>query len=321
MPELLLHNKPVKSVFSLLGEKENDITFSLGWALAQSPSLLQRFVKTLLLGQSSVSFMECVIGLQEFQRDSGITDLEIRGANLHLIIEAKRGWTLPADEQLQKYLRRFRETRAKNQVIVTASECSQSYAREYLPKGIRGIPIRHISWSEVGTLSRFPDGTHAEKRLMQEFRNYIATIVNMQPKESNWVYVVSLNYDEWAPGLTFVDVVEKRRLYFHPYGRGGWPLDPPNYMGFRYGGRLRSICHVESAEVIRNFHKHIPERPSRDDGPHFLYHLGPSIQPAKEVKTGKIFRSGRKWAMLDLLLTSETIADATAKSFERVRET
>ena len=31
MPELLLRNRPVESVFNLLGQKENDITFSIGW--------------------------------------------------------------------------------------------------------------------------------------------------------------------------------------------------------------------------------------------------------------------------------------------------
>ena len=30
MPNLFLHNRPVKSIFNLLGEAENDLTFSLG---------------------------------------------------------------------------------------------------------------------------------------------------------------------------------------------------------------------------------------------------------------------------------------------------
>ena len=52
--------------------------------------------------------------------------------------------------------------------------------------------------------------------------------------------------------------------------------------------------------------------------PHYLYHLGPTIRPAHEVKAGKkIIRSMRVWAMLDLLLTSQTIQDARDNSHAR----
>src|SRR5438105_2523003 len=104
MPELLLHNRPVPSVFSLLGQKENDITFSMGWALSQSPTLLQGFLQSMLRAKRQFGLRELVIALQEFQKDSGITDLEIRAEGLHLIIEAKRGWALPSQQQLKKYV-------------------------------------------------------------------------------------------------------------------------------------------------------------------------------------------------------------------------
>ena len=34
MADLLLHNKPVATVFDLLGQKENDMTFALAWGQA-----------------------------------------------------------------------------------------------------------------------------------------------------------------------------------------------------------------------------------------------------------------------------------------------
>ncbi len=321
MPELLLHNRRVESVFSLLGQRENDITFSMGWALSRSPLLLQSFLQKALRTTHCCDPSGLVVALQEFQKGSGITDIEIRDAGLHVIIEAKRGWILPSQEQLRRYVPRFRQTKAENPLIVTASECSQDYAREYLPAAVERIPIRHISWAEMSALSQFSGGSHAEKRLMQEFRNYIATIVNMQPQESNWVYVLVLNNFEWAPGLTFIQVVEKRKRYFHPYGVRGWPKEPPNYLGFRYNGRLQSIHHVESAEVIRNFHPHFPECPDKEEKePLFLYRLGPAIRPAHEVKNGKVQRNARRWAMLDLLLTSKTISDACEASKVRLKE-
>ena len=47
-----------------------------------------------------------------------------------------------------------------------------------------------------------------------------------------------------------------------------------------------------------------------EDNNYFVYKLGPAIIPAKEVKNGKIYPNGRVWAMLDTLLTADTIAEA-----------
>lgn len=320
MPELYLHQRRIESIFSLLGEKENDITFSIGWALSRCPRFLQQFLQSALNTRSRCGSEDLVVSLQEFRKKEGITDIEIRDPDLHVIAEAKRGWALPTPGQLKKYVPRFKATQAKERLIVTMSECSTEYARSFLPASVDGIDVRHIGWKEISALISLSRATHAEKRLMQELRTYLATIVNMQQQESNWVYVVSLSHTEWATGLSFIDVVEKRRRYIHPYGTAGWPKEPPNYMGFRYDGRLQCIRHVEHAEVIRNFHPHFPECVNKEEAPHFLYRLGPAIRPTQEVKTGSIYRAGRKWAMLDLLLTSKTIADASAQSYKRVRE-
>jgi hypothetical protein len=321
MPELLLHNRRVESVFSLLGQAENDITFSMGWALSRSPLMLQSFIRKALRTTHRCDLNQLVVALQEYQKGSGITDIEIRDADLHVIVEAKRGWILPSQGQLKRYVPRFRQTKAENPLIVTASECSQDYACQYLPSAVDGIPVRHVSWSEMSALSRFRGGSHAEKRLMEEFRTYIATIVNMQPQESNLVYVLALSTFEWAPGLNFIQTVEKRKRYFHPYGVRGWPKEPPNYIGFRYNGQLQSIHHVESAKVIKNFHPYFPEAPDKEEKePLFLYRLGPPIRPANQVKSGKVQWSARRWAMLDLLLTSKTISEACEATKTRLKE-
>ena len=95
MPELRLHNKSVDTIFQLLGEKENDITYSVGWALYRSPSFLQQFLKDVADWEDSAT--EAEIRLQHFWKKKGITDIEIiLGGRLHLIVEAKCGWHLPA---------------------------------------------------------------------------------------------------------------------------------------------------------------------------------------------------------------------------------
>ena len=50
---------------------------------------------------------------------------------------------------------------------------------------------------------------------------------------------------------------------------------------------------------------------------HYVYTLGPAIVPSKTVKTGKIYPSGRVWAMLDTLLTADTISEARDISYQR----
>jgi hypothetical protein len=322
MPELRLHNQPVESVFNLLGEKENAITFSLGWAFSKSPDFLKSFLKKTLPPHVRFDINDLEVVLQERKDKTGITDIEIReinGKNIHLIIEAKRGWTLPNQQQLEKYVPRIKLDNKEAGMIVTMSESSESYARAcHLPSEVKGIPVKHISWEDVGLLCQGSKGSHAEKRLMRELRNYLATIVNMQKQDSNWVYVVSLGNQECAPGLTFKQVVNERRRYFHPYGRGGWPKESPNYIGFRYDGILQSIHHIESTELFKNFHAHFPEYADEEENePFVLYKLGKAIHPEHEVKAGKVVRSLHVWAMLDLLLTCPTISEARDKSNQR----
>lgn len=40
---------------------------------------------------------------------------------------------------------------------------------------------------------------------------------------------------------------------------GGWPLDPPNYLAFRYDSRLQTIHHVERWEVVDDLEPLFPE--------------------------------------------------------------
>ena len=101
----------------------------------------------------------------------------------------------------------------------------------------------------------------------------------------------------------------------------GWPKEPPNYIAFRYGGQLQSIHHIEGYVVTKNLHSEIKEMPDvQKDNEFFVYSLGEAIIPSKTVKTGKIYASGRKWAMLDTLLTADTIYEASEISKQRMNE-
>ena len=95
-----------------------------------------------------------------------------------------------------------------------------------------------------------------------------------------------------------------------------WPKDPPNYVGFRYFGKLQSIHHVESYEIFTNPNEKFQEIPGKKWNPHFLYKLGPAIIPPREVKSGNI-RNRHDWCMLDTLLITDTISEAKSITGKR----
>jgi hypothetical protein len=321
---LTLHGREIHSVFQLLGHHENDMTYSLGWVLAHSPSLLGRFLSS--IGDFRGDVTNGVIRLQEHEDGTGITDIEIEVlGEMHAIVEAKRGWHLPeVRPQLLQYAQRLQSSTATIRLIVALSECSYAFVEGRLPAEILGIPVRDLSWKEVARLARDARSTsgHKEKRLLDELLAYLGGLVTMQNRESNWVYVVSLaagTPEGWA--ISWIDIVRERGYYFHPIAGGKWPKEPPNYIAFRYSGALQSIYHVDRYEAVTSPHERIPEVPDGDwSVPLFLYSLAGKFAPDRKVPTGKIWPSGRVWCMLDTLFTAATIADARDESYARLKE-
>ena len=309
MTELYLHNRKIDTVFGLLGEHENDISYSVAWALAKSPSFLHTFVQR--VNGSKIKAGDISIRLQQYEGGGGFTDIEIESpSKFYIIAEAKRGWNLPRHEQLQKYAERFKHSSALLKSFVVFSECSQEYAEVHLEDHeVAGVRVEPISWKELAVIAEKAreDASYTEKRLITELLTYLREVMTMQNLDSNWVYVVALGWGTprgWH--ISWIDIVKKRHRYFHPVGGSGWPKQPPNYIAFRYYGKLQSIHHIESYEVLTNMHRRIPEIKDEEWEPHFLYTLGPQ----REVRTGNIYRSGRVWCMLDTLFTCNTISDA-----------
>jgi hypothetical protein len=321
MTDLYLHNQRLESIFELLGVTENAITYSIGWALSNSPAFLRAMVLRLFPDAGSAAVKE--IHLQEHEGKGGITDVEIIGSSVHIIIEAKRGWSLPDQTQLKLYSERLKGS-SQYSALVAMAECSPEYARLHLPEVVNGFPVLYLSWRDIDRLSQVSYGTHSEKRLLEQLRVYLRRIVRMQDQESNIVYVVSLGNRSWEQSkLSWRDIVNKKCRYFHPVGggKGGWRRAPPNYMGFRYGGKLQSIHHVESWKIVEELHTDIPEiEPRAINVPYFLYVLGEPIVPAKDVRNGKIWPNGRYEIMIDLLLTSKTIREARDLTQRRLSE-
>lgn len=317
MPSFKLHGREINSIFQLMGYKENDISHSTAWVLSKCEAMLKIIIMD-ICGSDNFNYDDVEVCVQEFDKGSGITDIEIKDdKEFFIIIEAKRGWVLPSKNQLLMYSTResFVKSVAKNKVIVTLSECSRDYADHHLEiKDANGTPIKHISWKDIHVFaeSAYAAASNSEKRLLKELQLYLRGLMTMQNQTSNEVYVVSLGSGK--PDnckLSWIEIVEQYNKYFHPMGGGGWPKEPPNYIAFRYYGKLQSIHHIEDYTVSTNLHNEISDMPdNEDDYAHFVYTLGPAIKPSKEVKTGNIFRSGRVWCHLDALLTCDTISEA-----------
>lgn len=316
MATLESYGKEIHSIFQLLGDKENDITLSMSWALAKCSD----FLKALIISITGIAPPNDDISIlnQRYDANAGITDIEITDfQTFHIIIEAKRGWILPSADQLTKYSLRsdFQNAPYGNKYIVTMSECTQSYAAAHLPfREINKIPVKHLSYREVYQLAKTvrPVSNNEQKHLLDEFCEYLKGLMTMQKLDSNMVYVVALGTK--TPdrcSCTWIDIVQKYNKYFCPVGGNGWPKEPPNYIAFRYYGQLQAIHHIDGYTVTQNLHDEIPEMPDEVcDTNHYVYKLGPAIKPVKTVKTGKIFRNGRVWVMLDTLLICDTISDA-----------
>lgn len=326
MSRLVTNEYPVESVFQLIGYLENDISKSIAWALTKCPEFLKSVLKSML--EIDVDPDKIEIIYQNSEKGKGITDLEITDYDtFFVIVEAKRGWILPGAQQLTMYSERkdLTDSKAATKAIITMSECSEIYANLYLPfKEVNDIPIKHLSWKKVydAALEAKRGSNHAQKNLLDELIRYLGGIMGTQRKDSNWVYVVALSNDKAGGGdceLSYIDIVTKKKKYYHPVGNR-WPSDPVNYIAFRYGGQLQSIHHVDNYTVSKNLHEQINEMPDvEEETPHFVYDLGPAIIPSKTVKCGNSVRQAtRVWAMIDTLLTAETITEAMEKTKERL---
>lgn len=323
--DLKLGPRTIHTVFDLLGHKEDDITYSVGWGLAQSHALAYALLAEVYDGElGALSALQ----LQKADRETGRTDIEIETDRVHLIVEAKRGWTVPDIEQLTKYARRLHDVEERRTHIAVVAEAAPHFPPvTALPQTVEGVPVSYIPWSRVAELVASTAANtrrHAEKRLLQELHRYLRRLMTSQDVTSNLVYVVSLNHDDlsWSD-ITFVQIVMERDRYFHPVGGPGkkWPKTPANYLGFRFDGQLQRISFVEHYEVITRPHDHIPDiRPDADwtDDPHFLYHLGPPLPlPEHPVKSTNMWNR-RTDIALDLLLTCKTIREAELKTQERL---
>lgn len=308
---LWVAQEAVDNVFALNGHKEDDFSLAIAWSLASCPEFLSRFLADYLSWHGPTTSID--IHVHRHMRDTGTTDIEIRlPDHFHIIVEAKLGPVLPGASQLNKYAKRLLDGAEPIKLILTLSECPAQYAERYSTKNISSVGVKHVTWHHLTTLAQesISGSRNADKRTLRDLERFMRRYHTMQDITSNMVFVVSLRTDKEAGWqIRWIDIEAKHHRYFHPLAPN-WPRQPPNYIAFRYGGRLQAIHHVERSEIIHDLSEACPGIPSSPVEPHYLYHLGPAIHPAHEVRTGKLYASSRVWCHIDTLLTAPTVYEA-----------
>lgn len=320
---LLVRGSNAANIFRLNGADENSATYALGWLLDQS-KLFRSAMINAWFGEFLPS-EDDVISLQKHGSDGGFTDIEVHaGRQYHAIVEAKRWWDVPTTAQLNRYRPRLSAIGANIQRLISVSAADAAFAYRRLPSHIDGAEIVHQSWGDIQRIAKQAraGSTGFEERLwLNHFIQHLQEFVAMDRVRDNNVFVVSLGLKPMVEGgkHTWIDVVEKDGCYFHPVGKG-FPKQPPNYIAFRYDGKLQSVHHIDSFEVVEDLSSvnHCWIKTNFD---HFVYRLGPPMRPKTEKRTGKgIVKAGHAWCAIDTLLSDsfKTISEARDETARRL---
>jgi hypothetical protein len=321
---LIRSGQDVRTIFDLLGSKENDMTFSLGWVLLKSEAFLEGMLLD-AFGKCPWKLDKAVIKLQTGRGADGITDVEVEiDESMAMIIEAKRGPTPPSTQQLNKYARVLNQKHGIEKRLVALTNASSTAAkRDLVCEGLKRSEIHHMSWRRTKQIAEdaVKHENNDNKRWLRDFVKYLGGLLEMEMLYSNRVFVVSLAGVPEGWSISYKDIVEKKARYFFQVGKG-WPDPPPNYMAFRYDGKLQSIHHVEGYETFTRPRQIFKEAPSNVEWPlNYCLRLGPAIRPPHEVRNGpRINHSARTYCLLDTLLTNKTISDALTETENRVRK-
>lgn len=310
--ELARYTQINATVFDLLGQRENDLTAALAWTLTRSPGLLAALWARLGMPGDAV---EVEVSLEDTHVDhDGRTDLQLVSPHAHVIVEAKKGWLLPGEEQLVKYVSRF--DRNKVNLLVSLSESSADYAKHKLKESVAGVRVVHLPWTAIREdLDGVSTGLRGSERTwLTELNAYLAGATAVRNPAEQWVYVVSLSDARPGGGPSFIEYVEEQDRYFHLRGNT-WPKQPPVLMGFRWGGKVQRVSRVVGSEVVDSLLDRWPDYPPTDRAtePHAVYTLGPRIQ-LPEIRTTGVVMARRMWVLLDQLLTYPLLVDAEKAS-------
>lgn len=223
---------PIQSIFRLVGNDEDALTYALGFLMAYDYEFCQKVVSLTGVGPRSSPKSGYSIHLQEVTgRGSGRRDIVIESDQVRIVLEAKIGDAIPTTKQLLKYAkekRLWKQFKTRGIVALTQVELPET-TRDEVSKVLskRDISLSTVQWHEVIHLAlkhKPSDNSEVGRFLFHEFIGFIrgnyrmnyydaeVLVKNVNPANAEvftegWMYVTNLK-DKSAP------------LYFAPYFTG-----------------------------------------------------------------------------------------------------
>lgn len=211
---LSLHDRSVGTPFGLLGEDENALTFALGYTFAESPRLLQAFLSRAgIQGLWARKLARAKIYLQRHRAD-GITDIEIvLPEELHVIVEAKVGMSVPQWGQLRRYHARLTASTARRKKLIALVEAPTDLVPTASDRFRRRRSfVTPLPWALLVTLCAGLRGASVDAReqtWLQFFQEFLEWEFGMKC-HTDEVWIVPVNTQPlWPGGLSFLDTHEK----------------------------------------------------------------------------------------------------------------
>lgn len=221
--------RTVQSIFRLIGNDEDALTYALGFLLARDPDFCVKVVRLCIPKVPRRLQDAYTVHLQEVtDRRFGRRDIVIEADNLRVVLEAKIGMSEPSVGQLLKYADEdslWENFSTKAVVALTQVELQSTTLETTRSKlSDKGITCSAVQWHQIIELAlgHTPsDDSEVSRYLFDEFVRYARKDYNMGYHDAevlildvnpynakifkeHWLYVGSLK-DKWAP------------LYFAPY--------------------------------------------------------------------------------------------------------
>ena len=181
--------------------------------------------------------------------DHGRTDIELFTSSTHVIFEAKQGWLVPGEVQLNAYVKRFLGDRERR--LVRCRTRRHGGRPTVLPVAVAGVPVEHWSWDEVRVMLRMAraDARGVERIWLDQLEEYMGEATSKRPVTDALAYCVVVS-DDFIRGSELPSLRQSQRVYFHPFATAGWPAVPPNFFAFRWANGVRQINRVVDYEVV-----------------------------------------------------------------------
>ena len=256
---------PVQSIFRLVGNDEDALTYALGFLLALDPDLCAKLVRRFGVSPSKQFKLDYSVYLQEVTGlGFGRRDIVIESTDMRLVIEAKIGNSEPTSEQILKYSSEkglWQQYPTKAIVALTQVPLMKSTAEQVcLDLAKQDIDFSVCQWHQVLDVLLSHKSSGIRQYLLNEFIHYATKDYEMGYHDAEILIqdLNKLNADIYKEGWVYVTSPKDKKmpLYFAPY-LSGENAEP----GIQYMSRVLFVRNVKLSDG-----EPIPEPPSAECG-------------------------------------------------------